>query len=349
MGALRDMGDGWWHTTSADLDLEAHELTAAFRSDMLKRVGDWMGDGLLRGRTEWGDDYLLAALFVPVMDPQTNSEDVKPSAVWSRTILVLATRDAVLTVDSSPEDRPDVDPSVVGNRFRATSDRRPGRLVTLILDAVATAFVAIVDRFEEEANAIEELLDDDSPHSRLGGNYLRERLKTFRGDLYKVRRAMLPTMEAVRQIVSGTDLAGAELFPDDLERRLRDTLDKLLYTSESFEGIRDEASSLRDYHQTRIANEQNEVMKTLTIVAALVLVPTFIVGFFGQNFIDMPGLHDGFWVAVILMAVIVLLEVVFLWWRGWIGDRGNSKVEHAARAALALAASPIHSVTDRRR
>ena len=43
-------------------------------------------------------------------------------------------------------------------------------------------------------------------------------------------------------------------------------------------------ASVRDYLQAKIANDQNEVMKTLTVIASLLLLPTFIVGLYGQNF-----------------------------------------------------------------
>lgn len=334
---MADLGDGWFHVISSGFDVTDAALVRAFHPEMLTRVQEWLDAGLRRGRTEWHDDHLLALFQIPVMDRRRD-------CIWIRRVLVLATHDAVLTVDESPDDRPDVDPGPVLVRFRASSDRRPGRLVALIMDAVASAFVSVVDGFDAEANEIEDLLEDANPHSREGSNYLRNRLKQFRKDMHEARRAMQPTMEAVRQVVSGADLEGEELFPDEIERRLRDTLDKLLYASESLEGVRDEIVSLRDYMQARIANEQNEVMKTLTIVAALVLVPTFIVGFFGQNFEDMPGLRGGFWIAVVLMVGIVVTELVFLWWRGWIGNRGDSRVERAWRAAVTTATRPLRSV-----
>ena len=54
---------------------------------------------------------------------------------------------------------------------------------------------------------------------------------------------------------------------------------------------RDLLASARDYQQAKIANDQNEVTKRLTVIASLVLVPTFIVGVYGQNFDHMPELH----------------------------------------------------------
>ncbi len=49
---------------------------------------------------------------------------------------------------------------------------------------------------------------------------------------------------------------------------------------------------MRDYSQAKIANDQNEVVKRLTAIASILLVPTFIVGLYGQNFIrSMPELR----------------------------------------------------------
>jgi magnesium transporter len=93
----------------------------------------------------------------------------------------------------------------------------------------------------------------------------------------------------VHNIICGQDLAGAELFPHEIEDRLRDTDVRLQYVAESLDVVRDEISGLHDYLQARIGNEQNEIMKALTIVAALVLIPTFVAGFYGQNFDDIPA------------------------------------------------------------
>jgi hypothetical protein len=51
---------------------------------------------------------------------------------------------------------------------------------------------------------------------------------------------------------------------------------------------RDLLSAARDYQQARVSIDQNEVVKRLTSIASILLVPTFIVGLYGQNFIHMP-------------------------------------------------------------
>ena len=92
------------------------------------------------------------------------------------------------------------------------------------------------------------------------------------------------------------DLDGEELFDRDVELHFADAYDKLLRAYEGLELSRDLVASVRDYHQSKIANDQNDVMKALTVVASVLLVPTFIVGLYGQNFVDIPELkwHYGY-------------------------------------------------------
>ena len=56
---------------------------------------------------------------------------------------------------------------------------------------------------------------------------------------------------------------------------------------------RDLLAGVRDFHQAEVANDQNEVMKKLTAIASMLLVPTFIVGVYGQNLRGMLPSYTG--------------------------------------------------------
>ena len=77
---------------------------------------------------------------------------------------------------------------------------------------------------------------------------------------------------------------------------------------------------MRDYHQSKIANDQNEVMKRLTVIASILLVPTFIVGLYGQNFQDMPELDWalGYGFSWSLIIVTTVLQVWYFRRKRWI-------------------------------
>jgi hypothetical protein len=57
------------------------------------------------------------------------------------------------------------------------------------------------------------------------------------------------------------------------------------------------------------------------VIASLLLLPTFIVGLYGQNFRSIPELHWGFGYAWSwgLIVVTTALQLAFFRWLGWIG------------------------------
>jgi Mg2+ and Co2+ transporter CorA len=60
-------------------------------------------------------------------------------------------------------------------------------------------------------------------------------------------------------------------------------------------------------------------VKKLTVIASLVLVPSLIVGYYGQNF--EPAFDDAFWsigVSTSLIVLTTLAQLAVYRWRRWI-------------------------------
>ena len=97
--------------------------------------------------------------------------------------------------------------------------------------------------------------------------------------------------------------------------------------------VRADIASLNDYQQHLsgkvqflldatlgfISIDQNDVVKTLTIVSVVGVPPVLVGGIYGMNFKYMPELdwHFGYPFALILMLVTGLLPLVWFKWRGW--------------------------------
>src|SRR4029079_17952580 len=117
----------------------------------------------------------------------------------------------------------------------------------------------------------------------------RDRIARLRHDLLHVRRTFAPTRDAVHGIVDNrVELDGEELFPREVELHFADAYEKLLRASEGLDATRELVAGVRDYFQAKVSIDQNEVSKRLTMIASLLLVPTFIVGVYGQNFDRIP-------------------------------------------------------------
>jgi magnesium transporter len=69
----------------------------------------------------------------------------------------------------------------------------------------------------------------------------------------------------------------------------------------------------------KAAHKMNEVMKTLTVISAIFIPLTFIVGVYGMNFENMPELKYtyGYYIVIAAMFSIALGMVYYFKKRNW--------------------------------
>ena len=196
-------------------------------------------------------------------------------------------------------------------------DGRSGMIVYRIVDLIAEDFLDLIDALNDEIDELEEGIETWT------STQVRGRISDLRHDLLHVRRTLAPTRDAVRSIVDRRiDVGeGPELLPREIELNFSDAYDKLLRAVDGLDLSRDLLASARDYSQAKIANDQNEVVKRLTVIASILLVPTFIVGLYGQNFHHIPelGWSFGYWWSWGWIVFTTALQLAFFRWLGWIG------------------------------
>jgi magnesium transporter len=136
-----------------------------------------------------------------------------------------------------------------------------------------------------------------------------------------IRRTLSPTRDAVCEVIDNRiEFAGDEVFTHYVELNFGTAYDKLLRAADNLELARDLLAGVRDYHQAQIANEQNDVMKKLTAIASILLLPALIVGLYGQNFRNIPELHWGwgyYW-SLGLIAVTSLGQILYFRRKRWL-------------------------------
>ena len=252
-----------------------------------------------RPRIESHDEYVLGVFLLPVA---VTEED----RVYYQEVDFVATHEKLVTVVKTP---PGEHPFDTGEaKLACKSHEEIGMYVYHLVDQVAERYLDLVDDLDEEIDELEDRVAVQTPPE------VGRRLRDLRHDLLGIRRTLSPTRDAVHRIVDGrVELEGEELFPRDVEIAFGDAYDKLLRSWESLDSARDALGGVRDYLQGKIANDQNEVMKRLTVVASLLLPPTFIVGVYGQNFVHIPELkwHWGYsW----SWGLIIVITVAQIWW-----------------------------------
>jgi magnesium transporter len=245
-------------------------------------------------------DYVFGVFLIAVAVPAEDS-------VYYQEIDLVITHDTLLTVRKTPpEGRPACDVAIV--QKAAKPDDSAGMLAYRLLDDIAERYLDLVDALDDEIDELEDKVEDQP------AEMTRSRVSALRHDLLHIRRTLSPMRDAVRRVIDGTVEVedGPEVFPHDVEVSFNAAYDKFLRASDGLDLARDLLAGVRDYSQAKIANDQNEVTKVLTVIASLVLLPTFIVGVYGQNFDHMPELHWRFGYAY-SWALIVGLSLVQLW------------------------------------
>jgi len=258
----------------------------------------------LRGHGNYVFGIFLVARAVPEED-----------CIYYQEIGIVLTHDRIVTVRKTPANgRPPYD--IEALRSAVHESDVPGMIAFRLVDEIAEQYLDLVDDVDAEIDELEDQVETQSAART------RERISEIRHDLLRIRRTLAPMRDAIRRVVDDVIEVehGQDVFPHSVEVAFAGAYDKLLRALDGLELSRDLLASVRDYHQSKIANDQNEVMKRLTVVASLLLVPTFIVGLYGQNFVDIPELRWE-WGYGYVWGVIVATTLAQIWFyrrKDWI-------------------------------
>ncbi|TMK69509.1 MAG: magnesium transporter CorA family protein [Actinobacteria bacterium] len=253
-------------------------------------------------------DYIFGVFLVAVAIPDEDR-------LFYQEVDVVVTHDVLLSVSKTPPGEHPYDPRPARESCRP--DDNAGMMLYRLVDDIAERYLDLVDALDGEIDELEDGVET-SP-----APVTRDRLSELRHDLLHIRRTLAPTRDAVRRVIDNVVevQTGQEVFPHEVEVAFNSAYDKLLRAFDGLELSRDLIGSVRDYLQAKIANDQNEVMKKLTVIASVLLLPTFIVGLYGQNFrhhFPELGWQFGYAYSWGLIIATTLIQLAFFRWRKWL-------------------------------
>jgi magnesium transporter len=260
-----------------------------------------------RPTLEGHEGYVFGIFLVAVAVPEEDR-------IYYQEVDLIATSSVVITVRKTPPNGAPFNPDSIKGLYNA-GERRAGMIVYALVDEVAERYLSLIDALEDDIDELEEAVETLRPEA------IRGRLSGLRHDLLHVRRTLAPTRDAIRRVLDGRiEISGKREFPREVELHFEDAYDKLLRASEGLELARDLVAGVRDYSQSKVANDQNEVMKRLAAIASILLFPTFIVGLYGQNFHHIPelGWSFGYWWSWGWIVATTIVQVAFFRWKRWL-------------------------------
>jgi magnesium transporter len=161
-----------------------------------------------------------------------------------------------------------------------TFERSVGFVYYLIADGMVDDNFPILDRVADELDEIEDAVLGSPRREDL------HRIFELKRHLVSMRKVLSPQRDVLGLLAKRGDTR----INERTAVYLRDVYDHLVRINESIEANRDLLGNALDAYLSAVSQRTNEIMKYLTVMSAVFLPLSFVVGFFGQNFDNLPFL-----------------------------------------------------------
>jgi magnesium transporter len=201
----------------------------------------------------------------------------------------------------------------VGDVFNAVRERiRRGKgrirkmnadyLAYSLFDSIVDSYFIILERIGEKVENIEQdVISNPNPE-------ILQQIYNLKREMIYLRKSVWP----LREVINSVMREESKLIKKGTYIYLRDLYDHTIQVIDTIETFRDMISGMLDIYMSSVSNKMNEVMKVLTIFAAIFIPLTFIAGIYGMNFQYMPELslpwaYPTIWIVIIIVSVSLLV------------------------------------------
>jgi magnesium transporter len=186
-------------------------------------------------------------------------------------------------------------------------------LLYLLLDGVMENFYITI---EDEEENIEELID----LTKKGADpIILEKIENHRDNFNFLKRSIIPLRDSLYYLKTIKDDDTNELIQKETFNFFIRLHQKSLELLEQIDSDMSSLESASNFYFSEQSRKMNEIMKTLTIISAIFIPLTFIVGVYGMNFENMPELkyEYGYHSVMIAMFFLVVALIVYFKMRRW--------------------------------
>jgi magnesium transporter len=186
-------------------------------------------------------------------------------------------------------------------------------LLYLLLDAVMENFYITI---EDEENNIEDLIN----LTKKGADpIILEKIESHRDNFNFLKRSIVPLRDSLYYLKTIKDDDTNSLIQKETFNFFIRLHQKSLELLEQIESDMSSLESASNFYFSEQSRKMNEIMKTLTIISAIFIPLTFIVGVYGMNFENMPELktENGYFIVMGTMFLLVIALIIYFKKRRW--------------------------------
>ncbi len=220
--------------------------------------------------------------------------------------------------------------------FERMATGGPDRMLARIAEAQSSRYLPVIATLEERLDDLEERSIGGDP-ATVGENL------ALRRDATTLRRVVGPQRDVL--LMLGRD--PLRVIGDRARLRFHDAFDQHVRLVESLDASRQNLALMLETYRSTVAESTNEVMRLLTVFAAILLPLGLVAGIYGMNFTNMPALSEawGFYAVMGLMLVIAISEWIYFARRGFVGKFRPARIPRRVGSGLAhLATLPVRAV-----
>lgn len=183
-----------------------------------------------------------------------------------------------------------------------------------MLEYMYKEYRGVLDEIESTIDKVEEMVE-------------REELVPVAREIYRLRKTLIDLRKGLRNYIQMLrQLHGEQMFAKYVKNhgRLFELIDELSIGLETIEVYREMLIGIRETHATLVGLKLNEVIKRLTAITLVLMIPTLIASIYGMNFdtsypLNMPELSwsFGYIYALGLMVISSIAGYLVLKARGW--------------------------------
>lgn len=203
-----------------------------------------------------------------------------------------------------------------GKEEKEAATSKPSKSKNLDLKANERAlylfFVALLSQDARQLEKLEEEItnaeEDALEYSRT--DYLNN-IREFRKRLFHLKRYY----EELNTITDNLMANDNKIFTKDGVRHFSIINNRVDHFCSNVMSLRDYVNQMRETCQSQIDNEQNRLMRVFTVVSAIFLPLTLIVGWYGMNFQYMPELSWRYGYPMVIILCLIVSVGMVLWFR----------------------------------
>lgn len=183
-------------------------------------------------------------------------------------------------------------------------------LLYSVLDACVDGYFPVIDEFDALVDQMSDELFKDPTQETL------KKIYNLKNDVMYLRRTIGPQADMVSLIARGD----YEFIAPANTIYFRNIYDNLVRLNDVVGTSRDIITGAMEAYVSVVSNRLNEIMKTLTVIATIMMPLTLIASIYGMNFRHMPELEHKFGYPVVLsaMAAVTITMLTYFKRKKWL-------------------------------